>query len=322
MVGTFLSHIIAELSLKRVGVKRSKIGWFWLIEILLSIIIIKYIENIIDAVIHLATGTWSPCQAFEGVTGMLAIASAVIVGLILFLLYSGKIKVEDRHTDLKFFEIIDIQELEKESLHNGLRKEIIIICGHSTKFVITIMECILRSKEMNSIEKLSILGQDFEDLSHFEGLEKPKDKVTKEILTPLSKKLKEEFNGFDPFSNQCSKLFSYVNETFRQEYSDIIEFRMTSQPIYKSVVFIISSDPNTLNRNTELYIEPFVLTAMDHQHIAYRFRSPPKSKKNSEMIRYDLFEVEYSNFLKCWESATTSGNYTTLRDRKNGRSFN
>jgi phage-related holin len=105
-VGTFLSHIIAELCLKRVGVKRSKIGWFWLIEILLSIIIIKYIENIIEAIVHLATGTWSPGQAFEGITGMLGIASAVIVGLILFLLYFGKIKVEDRHPYLKFFEIV------------------------------------------------------------------------------------------------------------------------------------------------------------------------------------------------------------------------
>ena len=88
------------------------------------------------------------------------------------------------------------------------------------------------------------------------------------------------------------------------------------------MVFIISYDPNTRNINTELYIEPFVLTAIYHQQIAYRFRSGPKIKKNSEMTRYDLFEVEYSNFLKYWESATTSGNYTTLRHLKDDRSFN
>ena len=84
MVGIFLSHIIAELSLKRIGFKRLKIGWFWLIEILLSVIIIKYIENIIESIVHLGTGTWSPGQALEGITGILAIVSAVIVGLILF----------------------------------------------------------------------------------------------------------------------------------------------------------------------------------------------------------------------------------------------
>jgi len=84
LVGVVLSHIIAELSLKRIGFKRLKIGWFWLIEILLSVIIIKYIENIIESIVHLTTGTWSPGQALEGITGILAIVSAVIVGLILF----------------------------------------------------------------------------------------------------------------------------------------------------------------------------------------------------------------------------------------------
>jgi len=106
LVGIFLSHIIAELSLKRIGFKRLKIGWFWLIEILLSVIIIKYIENIIESIVHLATGTWSPGQAFEGITGILAIVSAVIVGLILFLSYAGKIKVDDKHSGLNFFEMV------------------------------------------------------------------------------------------------------------------------------------------------------------------------------------------------------------------------
>ncbi|MDF0680359.1 MAG: hypothetical protein P0116_05280, partial [Candidatus Nitrosocosmicus sp.] len=139
MVGVILSHIIAELSLKRIGFKRLKIGWFWLIEILLSIIIIKYIENIIESIVHLATGTWSPGQALEGITGILAIVSAVIVGLVLFLLYTGKIKADDIHSGLKFFEMVTIKDLQIESLLDGFRKEILIICGPSTNFIITIM---------------------------------------------------------------------------------------------------------------------------------------------------------------------------------------
>ena len=55
---------------------------------------------------------------------------------------------------------------------------------------------------------------------------------------------------------------------------------------------------------------------MDHQQIAYRFKSTPKSKISNEMTQYDLFEVEYSNFLKCWESTTTSEKHTTLRSEK------
>ena len=186
-MGIFLSHVIAELSLKRIGFKRLKIGWFWLIETLLSIIIIKYVGNIIESVYHLATGTWSPGQAFEGITGILAIASAFIVGTILYLLYSGKIKGNDIHSTQKFFEIVNWKVLEKESLVDGFRKEIVIVCGPSTEFILAIMGYILRSREMVFIKKLSSLGQNIQVSSNFDGLMKPGGKETKEMLTPIPK---------------------------------------------------------------------------------------------------------------------------------------
>lgn len=192
-----------------------KIGWFWLIEILLSAIIIKYIENIIESIVHLATGTWSLGQALEGITGILAIASAVIVGVILFLLYAGKIKVDDKHSSLNFFEMVTMKDLQIESLFDGFRKEIIIICGPSTNFITTIMERISKSKEIFLIEKLSILDQDFEITTHFDSSTKPKSKEAKGMLAPLLKKSDEKSTSSDPFSNHYSKLLSYVNETFR-----------------------------------------------------------------------------------------------------------
>ena len=248
MVGIFLSHIIAELSLKRIGFKRLKIGWFWLIEILLSVIIIKYIENIIESIVHLATGTWSPGQALEGITRILAIVSAVIIGLILFLLYVGKIKVDDKHSSLNFFEMVTMKDLQIESLFDGFRKEIIIICGPSTNFITTIMECISKSKEKLLIEKLSILGQDFQITPHFHSPTNPKSKEAKEMLTPPLKKSEEKSTRSDPLSNHSSKLLSYVNDTFRQKYSGVIDFRMSKQQIYKSVVLIVSYDSNKQNR--------------------------------------------------------------------------
>ena len=78
---------------------------------------------IIESIIHLATGTWSPGQAFEGITGILAIASAIIVGLILFLLYSGRIKVEDKHSNFRFFEIVTKKNLEKNHCSTALEKK-------------------------------------------------------------------------------------------------------------------------------------------------------------------------------------------------------
>ena len=308
MVGALLSHVIAELSLKRIGVKPSKIGWFWLIDILLSIIIIKCIENIIEAIVHLATGTWSPGQTLEGITGIFAIAGAIIVGLILFLIYSGKIKVKDSHSNhLKFFEMTSLKDLEKESLLDGLKKEIIIVCGPSTNFIIAFMECVWRSKELISIEKLNILSQEFKILSHIDDSEQSNDKVTKGEFPPGSETSGEKLIIDDPLSNQCSRLLSYVNETFKPEYPDVLDFRMTKEPIHKSIVLIFSYDSNKQNRFTELYTEPFIPMGMHHQQIAYKFRSDPKSKKSNEMTQDDLFDVEYSNFLKWWKSAATNG---------------
>ncbi|TVP41129.1 hypothetical protein [Candidatus Nitrosocosmicus arcticus] len=308
MVGALFSHVIAELSLKRIGVKPSEIGWFWLIEILLSIVIIKYIENIIEAIVHLATGTWSPGQTLEGITGILAIAGAIMVGLILFLIYSGKIKVKDSNSNhMKFFEITSLKDLKKESLLDGLKKEIIIVCGPSPNFVIAFMECVWRSKELIFIEKLNILSQEFKIPSDIDDSEKSKKKVTKGEFPPVSERSGAKLIIDDPFTNQCSRLLSYVNETFKPEYPNVLDFRITKEPIHKSVVLIVSYDSNKQNRFTELYTEPFIPMGMHHQHIAYKFRSDPKPKKSNEIKQDDLFDLEYSNFLKWWKSAATNG---------------
>ena len=315
MVGVFLSHVIAELSLKRIGFKRLKVGWFWLIEILLSIIIIKYIENIIESVYHLATGTWSPGQAFEGITGILAIASALIVGIILYLLYSGKIKVDDIHPTQKFFEIVNLRDLEKESLVDGFSKEIVIVRGPSHEFILAIMECILRSSEMGLIEKLSILGQNIQLSSNHDGLMKPDGKETKERLTPISTESEERSTESKSFPNQNDNLFCYLNGTFREKYRGVIDYRTTNQSINKGVLFIISYDSNKQNRYTEIYTEPFVLIGVDRQQRVYRFRSTSKITKLEESTQYELFELEYSNFLKFWESTATSEQLTTIKKR-------
>ena len=121
-------------------------------------------------------------------------------------------------------------------------------------------------------------------------------------MTPLLKKSEEKSTRSDPFSNHYSKLLSYVDETFRQKYSGVIDFRISKEPIYNSVVLIVSYDSNKQNRYTELYTGPFILMGMDHQQMVYKFRSTSKSKKIDEKTKYDLVKLEYSNFLKFWES--------------------
>ena len=113
-----------------------------------------------------------------------------------------------------------------------------------------------------------------------------------------------------------------MDETFRQKYSGVIDFRISKEPIYNSVVLIVSYDSNKQNRYTELYTEPFILMGMDHQLIVYKFRSTSKSKKIDEKTKYDLVKLEYSNFLKFWESTADIQKVTMEKKLKSDRSFN
>ena len=61
---------------------------------------------------------------------------------------------------------------------------------------------------------------------------------------------------------------------------------------------------------------------MDHQQIVYKFRSASKSKKIDEKTNYDLLELEYSNFLKFWESTANIEKVTMEKKLKSDRSFN
>jgi hypothetical protein len=95
LVGSLASIIIAKLSIKKAGIKSSKIGWFWLIQVLLTVIAKRFIMKAIDFVVSIGSNKWVPGQILEGITGLLAIIGAIVVGICLFLIYTGKIKTEN-----------------------------------------------------------------------------------------------------------------------------------------------------------------------------------------------------------------------------------
>jgi len=89
-----LSTITAKLTLKNMGIKSSKIGWFWLFQIILTIIATRFIDKGIDFLIDVANNRWEPGTYLEGVTGLLAIIGATIFAIILILMFKGKIKTD------------------------------------------------------------------------------------------------------------------------------------------------------------------------------------------------------------------------------------
>jgi hypothetical protein len=55
LVGSLASIIMAKLSIKKAGIKSSKIGWFWLIQVLLTVIATRFIMKAIDFVVSIGS---------------------------------------------------------------------------------------------------------------------------------------------------------------------------------------------------------------------------------------------------------------------------
>jgi hypothetical protein len=89
----------------------------------------RFIDKAIDFVKDLITGHWPAGQVFEGITVVLAIVGVIIVGIILLLTYTGKIKTENQITnnDFQNIEILSNNLLSLNSLIKGAKEEVNII---------------------------------------------------------------------------------------------------------------------------------------------------------------------------------------------------
>ena len=76
------------------GIKSSKVGWFWLFQIILTIIATRFIDKGIDFLIDVANNRWEPGTYLEGITSLLALIGATIFSIILILMFKGKIKAD------------------------------------------------------------------------------------------------------------------------------------------------------------------------------------------------------------------------------------
>src|SRR5688572_30131048 len=131
---------MAKVALKKSGIKTSsKVGWFWLFQIILTIIATRFIDNCIGFLINLANNRWEPGTYFEGITGLLAIIGATIFAIILILMHTGKIndgqpkdkeKIDDDDDDI--IEVIK-EKIDIDS-KIGLAKEEVDIVLDSNKY--------------------------------------------------------------------------------------------------------------------------------------------------------------------------------------------
>lgn len=135
-------------------------GWFWLFQIILTIIATRFIDKGIRFLIDLANNRWEPGTYLEGVTGILALIGATIFGIILILMFKGKIKeYQPKDKEKINDEIIEAIKEEDIDINTkiGLAKEELDIVLDLTKNFKDVSDIVKRCINTNTIHKIRIL---------------------------------------------------------------------------------------------------------------------------------------------------------------------
>jgi hypothetical protein len=271
-----LAFITAKLALKKVGIKSSKVGWFWLFQIILTIIATRFIDKCIGFLINVANNHWEPGTYFEGVTGLLAIIGATIFTIILILMHTGKIN-EDQPKDKGKIDN-DIIEVIKEKISIdskiGLAKEELDIVLDSSKYFKHGSDILKRCINTSTISKIRILiGSSVLD---YNG----------------TKENKQQSSNIDTNENSIFQSLLQIIQDFKTENNKSIEIRMLNFPLFQSLIII---DPLSIEHG-QIYFERIFFPTQEKE---YRniFRILKRSKNTD---KENFFKITYDIFLNQW----------------------
>ena len=271
-----LAFITAKLALKKVGIKSSKVGWFWLFQIILTIIATRFIDKCIGFLIDVTNNRWEPGTYLEGVTGLLAIIGATIFAIILILMHTGKIK-EDQPKDKEKIDN-DIIEVIKEKIDIdskiGLAKEELDIVLDSSKYFKHGSDILKRCINTNTISKTRILiGSSVVD---YNG----------------TRENKQQTSNIDTNENSIFQSLLQIIKDFKTEKNKSIEIRMLNFPLFQSMIII---DPLSIEHG-QIYFEHIFFPTKEKE---YRniFRILKRSKNTD---KENIFKITYDIFLNQW----------------------
>jgi hypothetical protein len=257
LVVNIIPHILAKISLKKMGLESSTIGWFWIMQILLTVIMVRFIDKAIDFVKDLITGHWSYGQVFEGLTGLLAIVGVIIVGAIILLVYTGKMKTENHITnnDFQNIEILSDNHLSINYLIKDAKEEVDIIYSPSY-FIDDDIENIIKYSYDYTISKLRILIQNPDSIAL---LIKSYEELNN-LPSLANYKKQDNIDYYENYAHRCTKLISKIKSALENSSKlTKIEFRMIDISFIRSAIFIDpSNNLKDSQQISELYILPFI----------------------------------------------------------------
>ena len=274
-----LSIITAKLALKKFGIKSSKVGWFWLFQIILTIIATRFIDKCIGFLIDVANNRWEPGTYLEGVTGLLAIIGATIFAIILILMHTGKIK-EGQPKDKEKIDD-DIIEVIKEKIDIdskiGSAKEELDIVLDSSKYFKHGSDILKRCINTNTISKTRILiGSSVVD---YNG----------------ARDNKQQTSNIDTNENSLFLSLLQVIKDLETEKNKTIEIRMLNFPLFQSMIII---NPLSIEHG-QIYFEHIFFPTKEKEYRSI-FRILKRSKNTD---KENIFKITYDIFLNQWNKA-------------------
>jgi hypothetical protein len=270
---------MAKVALKKSGIKTSsKVGWFWLFQIILTIIATRFIDNCIGFLINLANNRWEPGTYFEGITGLLAIIGATIFAIILILMHTGKIK-EGQPKDKEKIDD-DIIEVIKEKIDIyskiGLAKEELDIVLDSNVYFKYGSDILKRCINTNMIPKTRILiGSSVVDYNE-------------------ARDNKQQSSNMDTNENLLFQSLLQVIKDLKEK-NKTIEIRMLNFPLFQSIIII---DPLSVEHG-QIYFEHIFFPTKEKEYRSI-FRILKRSKNTD---KENIFKNTYDIFLNQWNKA-------------------
>ena len=271
-----LSTITAKLALKKSGIKTSKVGWFWLFQIILTIIATRFIDKGIDFLIDVANNRWEPGTYLEGVTGILALIGATIFGIILILMFKGKINdgqpKDKEKIDDNIIEVIK-EKIDIDS-KIGLAKEELDIVLDSSKHFKDGSDIVKRCINTNTISKIRILiGSSVVD---YNG----------------TSEKKQQTSNTDTNENSLFQSLLKIIKDLKTEKNKKIEIRMVNFPLFQSMIII---DPLSIEHG-QIYFEHIFFPTQEKEYRNF-FRILKRSKNTD---KENFFKITYDIFLNQW----------------------
>jgi hypothetical protein len=274
-----LSFITAKLVLKKSGIKSSKVGWFWLFQIILTIIATRFIDKGIDFLIDVANNRWEPGTYLEGVTGLLAIIGATIFAIILILMFKGKIKTDQPKDKEKIDD--DVIEVIKEKIIDidskiGLAKEELDIVLDSSKYFKEGSDLLKRCINTNTISKIRIL-------------------IGSSVDYNGTRENKQQTSNTDTNENSLFQSLLQIIKDLKTEKNKTIEIRMLNFPLFQSMIII---DPLSIEYG-QIYFEHIFFPTKEKEYRSI-FRILKRSKNTD---KENIFKITYDIFLNQWNKA-------------------